>query len=101
MQIIIDTEKDSQEEIRKAIRMLRAYVGDSTESTESSYTPSPVPDASPGMFNIFGNDDSNGSEASKNDDYYGKDSDDEPRTIVLDEEKKPGEKPPRVEIVEY
>ncbi|MCF7865914.1 hypothetical protein K9L67_02555 [Candidatus Woesearchaeota archaeon] len=63
MEIHIDTKKDSDEEIRKAIRMLQAYVGDNISGSSSELSSqvsgfssqnSEMMNPSPGAFNIFG-----------------------------------------------
>jgi len=56
MEIRIDTEKDSLDEIRKVIKFLQDYVG---EHSSESYESSSLSTESKGMFNIFGEDDEN------------------------------------------
>ncbi len=59
MEIKIDTARDSKEDIRKAIRMLQSIVEDMPMTSEygaSENTSESVPDASPGMFSMFGSD---------------------------------------------
>jgi len=86
MEIRIDTNKDSSDEIKKAIRMLRAYLGGYSDSDnlEQSYSnkthneQSSIPEPSPGMLNMFGTD--------------------EPQTYNDDDDDK---SEPKVEIIEY
>jgi len=96
MEIHIDTNKDSKEEIRRSIRMLQAYVGERvSESGEPAFRDQftdtqgseEVPDASPGMFNMFSG---NSNDNDKSDEY--------PQTYD-EEDKEPDT--PRVQIVEY
>ena len=85
MQITIDTQKESKEELRKTAKFLLSLAGDESylKSTNSK------PTASPAMFSMFG-DDSNSSEDKKDDDFGHSSSDDS-------EDKKP----PRIDIIEY
>jgi len=50
MQLIIDTEKDSSEKLKKAARFLSDLAGDHSYAAPQEQV---VPDASPGMFNMF------------------------------------------------
>jgi len=45
MQIIVDTKKDSPQEIRKIISFLNSFLGEHQEQE--------TPDVQPGMFNMF------------------------------------------------
>lgn len=76
MKIEIDTSKDSHEDIKKAIRMLKSMVGD---YSKSNYSSEETPEPTPGAFNMF--------------------NDDSPSTYNDDEE--PEEKKPKVEVIEY
>lgn len=91
MDIHIDTNKDSKEEIRRVIRMLQAYVGESVTSSsqypDSQSSDSAMPDATPGMFGMFNDGDS----STTND------------TMPYSETKEDQEdkKEPRIQIIDY
>ena len=64
VEIRVDTKRDSDEEIRKAIRYLQSVVGDAPSAAYPSSTGSSEssdigfdPDAAPAFTNIFGSDD--------------------------------------------
>ena len=79
MKIEIDTSKDNEQEIKKIIKMLQAYVG---ESVSSSYDSKDYEAPSDGMFNIFDNDNSSKDD---NDDVPEKDEkEDRPRIQIID-----------------
>lgn len=91
MEIHIDTKKDSNDEIRRAIRMLQAYVGDgvsSSYSSSSSSSNTSMPDASPGMFGMFNDGDSSTSTNTTPSNTETKEDEDEDKT-------------PRIQIVDY
>ena len=77
MEIKIDTAKDSREDIKKAIKLLKSLINEDYEETgeQKDYS-----EPEPGAFNMFGDNTTN--------------TDNE-------EEKDEDEKPPRVEVVEY
>jgi len=95
MQITIDTQKESKEELRKTAKFLLGLAGDESypENTDFEST------ASPAMFSMFG-DDSDNSDSSndKKDDDFGYSSSDNSDSSSDDSEDK---KPPRIEIIEY
>ncbi len=80
MEIKIDTTKDSREDIKKAIKLLRSLISEDYEETEEQKEYS---DPEPGTFNLFGD------APTGNDGEDDKKDDEEP------------EKQPRVEVVEY
>lgn len=94
MEIHIDTKRDSDEEIRKAIRMLQAYVGQNVSDQNTEHgtedSDSGISDVSPGAFNIFGEDSSESGGGSQNND----DSMKEPDTSEDKED-------PKIQIVEW
>jgi len=87
MKIEIDTSRDSHEDIRKLIRMLKAMVGEH----EEDYSSQSIPDPSPLAFNMFEDDSS-----------YHDDSHDDSKSSYDDDSKKDDDKKEsRVEVVEY
>ena len=80
MEIRIDTTKDSKEDIRKAIKLLRSLI--SEEGYEEETLQQQSYDAAPGTFNLF-------------------DDDDEPQNKEEDTGGEEEKKPPKVEIIEY
>jgi hypothetical protein len=104
MKLTIDTKEDSKEEIKKAIRMLSAIVGDSEiytnrpekahhpnifessepiSSSDSETTDPPVASGG-GLFGMFGNPSSSSS----------------PSTEIVEEREEPEEKP-EIQIIDY
>ncbi|MCF7871918.1 hypothetical protein K9L97_02685 [Candidatus Woesearchaeota archaeon] len=88
MEIHIDTKKDSDAEIMKAIRMLQAYVGQSADygvqSSEYSSQNSEISNPSPGAFNIF--DDANSSSSNSQ---------------IEEEEKEDKKEIPRIQFIDF
>lgn len=84
MEIRIDTNKDSNEDIKKAIRMLRTYLGENAsgydnQKSESENTDSQFSDSSPGMLNLFG-----ANEPQTYDNSDKDKDDDEPRIQIIE-----------------
>lgn len=96
MQITIDTQRDSKEELRKTAKFLLNLAGDESYGSESQNGSSP--DASPAMFSMFGDDSSNSDD--KKDDNFGHSgyNDSDSTSSGTDDEDK---KPPRIEIIDY
>lgn len=89
MEIRIDTNKDSKEEIKKIIKFLNDVVSDSN-SSYSSQNANSIPDASPSMFNMFSEDTSSARDINIKTKDYNKDEDEELFTPK-----------PRIDIIPY
>lgn len=85
MKIEIDTNKDSREDIKKAIKMLQALVGE--ENSYGLYKSNKQPEPSPGAFNMFGDD----SPIMGTDEAHNS----------YEEKKEPPKKEPKIQIIEY
>ena len=83
MQLIIDTAKDSKEELKKAAKFLMDIAGESLPENDGSNNV--VPDSSPEMFSMFGDDSQSSYSDSGNN----------------QEEPKPPGKDPKIEIIEW
>ena len=95
MKIEIDTNKDSREDIKKAIKMLQALVGEESNSYSSfdSNVIQNQPETSPGTFNMFGEDTPiMGSKT-------GIDLDEDEDFKQIDKQKE--KKEPKIQIIEY
>ena len=90
MKIEIDTNKDSHEDIKKAIKMLQALIGqqNNTHDDYNSYESKKQPDTSPGAFNMFGDDTPIMGSKDTYDSYE-------------DKKEEPPKKEPKIQIIEY
>jgi len=102
MEITIDTKRDSKDDIRRAVEFLKGFLEDSSYSLGSgnasygsSDRPSSEPAPQPGLFGMFGNDDSSSGGPSSQDsspqESSGEGSSDDPGDGS----------PERIEIVPY
>lgn len=98
MKIEIDTNKDSREDIKKAIKMIQALVGEESNSYSSydSNSTSKQPEPFQGVFNMFRDDtpvmgSKTGIDLDEDDDFK--------QTTIKESQKE--KKEPKIQIIEY
>ena len=101
MEIHIDTKKDSDEEIKRAIRMLQAYVGEVVGGQSSEHSglgsDSQNAEVSPGAFNMFGEDSSSQGSVFGS---QGSDSQNSDKSLEIKEEKEETDEP-KIQFIDY